>query len=110
MPSVTIYTTHYECLEPLRRALPGLRELVARELSCSARSLQPDEISLRVLMPLASLPLADTELEIMAHCYPERVQKQDTICQTVRDYIQHQCPAAGSVYVWLQLLELGHSG
>ena len=110
MPSVNIYTTRYERLGPLRRALPGLRELVAKELSCLERTLRTDEISLRVLMPVASLLIADTELEIIAYNYPERVQREDSICRSLKDYVQQQCPEAGSVSVWLQLLELGHSG
>ena len=41
--------------------------------------------------------------------YPERVKRQDDICCLIKDYIQKYCPHAGSVYVWLQLSELGHS-
>ena len=36
-------------------------------------------MSLRVIVPEASLQIADTELEIKAHNYPERVEKQTTI-------------------------------
>ena len=66
-------------------------------------------MSLRIIVSCTSLPIADTELEIKAYSYPERVQKQDEICLSIRDYIQRTCSKAGSTYVWLQLSELGHS-
>lgn len=94
----------------LESILPGLRVFGARVLSCKDRALQAHEISIRILVPEASVQIADTEIEMNAHSYPERVSGQDTICRSIRDYIQSECPRAGSVYVWLQLSELGHSG
>ncbi len=108
MPPVNIYTSR-ERVKPLDGILDGLRECIARELSCKDRTLASDEISLRVLVPEASRQIADTELEIFAHHYPERVERQDAICLSVQNYVQAQCPEAGSVYAWLSLGELGHS-
>lgn len=108
MPPVNIYTSR-ERVKPLESILPQLREFTASELSCKDRKLVPKELSLRVIVPEASLPIADTELEIKVHSYPERVKRQDEICLSIRDYVQRNCPEAGSVYVWLQLSELGHS-
>ena len=82
--------------------MPGLRGFAAKELSCNDRKLSADEIILRILVPESSLQISDTELEIKAFSYPERVKKQDDICSSIRDYVQENCPAAGSVYVWLQ--------
>lgn len=108
MPSMNIYTNRERvgCLESI---LPDLREFTARELSCGDRKLAANEMSLRIIVPDASLPIADTELEIKAHSYHERVNRQDEICQSIKNYVQRTCPKAGSVYVWLQLSELGHS-
>lgn len=108
MPSVNIYTSR-ERVKSLEQALPELRDFTAQELSCGSRRLSSDEISLRVIVPDSSMQIADTELEIKAHSYPERVEKQDAICRTIRDYVHKICPSAGSLYVWLQLSELGHS-
>lgn len=106
MPPVIIYTSR-ERVKPLESILSGLREFAAQELSCEGRRLASDEISLRIIVPDASLQIADTELEIKAFSYPERVQRQDKICLSIRDYVQKNCPESGSVYVWLQLSELG---
>lgn len=108
MPSINIYTAR-ERVNSLEKILPKLREFTANELSCESRKLAPDEISLRILIPEASALIADTELEIKAHSYSERVQNQDNICLSIKNYIQRNCPQSGSVYVWLQLSELGHS-
>lgn len=108
MPSVNLYTTR-ERVNVLGLVMPGLRDLIAKELSCGDRNLASSEVSLRVIVPEASLMIADTELEIKAYSYPERVQRQDEICLLIKDYIQKTCPEAGSIYVWLQLSELGHS-
>lgn len=108
MPSMNIYTSR-ERVKPLESILPELRELTAKELSCGDRKLDSNEMSLRIIVPDASLSIADTELEIKAFSYHERVEKQDEICLSIKEYIQKTCPKAGSVYVWLQLSELGHS-
>ena len=108
MPSMNIYTSK-ERAKSLESILPELREFAAEKLSCEDRKLAPHEMSLRIIVPEASLPIADTELEIKAYSYPERVKKQDDICISIKNYVQKYCPKAGSVYVWLQLSELGHS-
>jgi len=108
MPSINIYTDRKR-VSSLKKFLPELGEFTARELSCSDRVLNKNEISLRILPTETSLQIANTELEIKAHNYSERVKRQDDICFSVKDYIEKRCPEAGSVYVWLQLSELGHS-
>jgi len=108
MPIVNIYTDDFR-VNKLGALLPNLREFVARELSCDDRRLAKDEVSLRILVPRESLRIANTELEIKAHAYADRVRRQDEICRSVREYVERECPGAGSSYVWLQLSELGHS-
>ncbi|MDP3026632.1 MAG: hypothetical protein Q8N63_02910 [Nanoarchaeota archaeon] len=108
MPSVNIYTSK-ERIKSIENILPELRDFTAQQLSCRDRRLASNEISLRVLTPDTSLQIADTELEIKAYHYPERVKRQDEICLAIKDYMQRTAPGAGSVYVWLQLSELGHS-
>ena len=108
MPSMTIYTNR-DRVKSIEKIFSELKEFTAKELSCGDRKLASNEISIRVLVPEASAAIADTELEILAYSYPERVKRQDDICCLIKDYIQKYCPHAGSVYVWLQLSELGHS-
>jgi len=108
MPSVNIYTNR-ERVKPLLDILPELRKFIAEILSCGNRKLVDNEISLRIIVTDGSLKIADTELEINAFSYPERVQSQDDICIAIRDYVQKNCPKSGSTYIWLQLSELGHS-
>jgi hypothetical protein len=108
MPSVNIYTSG-ERVQSLENILSDLREFTAEKLSCKDRKLSPNEISLRVIVPETGLTVADTELEIKAYSYPERIKKQDKICLSIRKYMQKYCPQAGSVCVWLQLSELGYS-
>jgi len=101
--------TSKERVKTLEEILPDFRDVLAKELSCGNRTLVSAEMSLRIIVPEAGLPIADTEVEIKAHSYPERVQRQDEICYSLASYLQRTCPKAGSVYVWLQLSELGHS-
>ena len=109
MPPVNIYTTKNR-IGSLRSILKDLRAYIAKELSCGERGLNPLEISLRIIPTSgSSLQIADTELDIFAYSYPERVKKQDEICLSIKKYIEGNCPRAGSVYVWLPLSELGHS-
>ncbi len=106
-PSVTIYTN--KSMVQINKILPKLKEFAANALSCGDRKLASDEISIRIIVPESSSQIADTEIEIKAHSYKERVQKQDEICLSVKEFVQRMCPKVGSVYVWLQLSELGHS-
>ena len=108
MPSVNIYTSK-DKVDSLKPILPTLREAIAKALLCKDRKLAKDEISLRVLVPETALQIADTELEIIAYQYEDRINNQDDICLSIQSYMQQQCPQAGSVYVWLKLSELGHS-
>lgn len=108
MPSVNIYTSK-ERAKSLDAILPDLREYTAEVLSGKQKKLASDEISLRVIVPEYAMQKADTEMEIKAYQFKERVLKQDEISLSVKKYVQDMCPAAGSVYVWLVLCELGHS-
>ncbi len=109
MPSVNIYTRNRSTVDQLNKILLKLKGFIAKELSCGDRKLAPGEISVRIIVPEVSSQIADTEFEIKVHSYKERVQRQDDICLSIKEYVQKVCPKAGYVYVWLQLSELGHS-
>lgn len=108
MPSINIYTDNSRA-KSLENILPELRKFTAQALSCEELQLKPDELGLRVIVPFASLQIADTEVKMNAYHFPERIKNQNMICLSVKQYLEKVCPEAGSVYVWLQLSELGHS-
>jgi len=108
MPSVNIYTIEKNTLA-LESILSELKEFVAKKLSCQDRILKGHEISIRIIVPAAQSSIAETEIIIAAHSYPERVQNQDNICLAIKHFLVSHFPSLKSVYVWLQLSELGHS-
>ncbi|HIH32192.1 TPA: hypothetical protein HA235_05780 [Candidatus Woesearchaeota archaeon] len=108
MPSVNIYTNQNR-VKSLEKILPELRDYTAQTLSGREKKLASDEISLRVIVPEVAMQKADTEMEIKAYQFQERIDKQDDICLSIQNYVQNKCPGAGSVYVWLVLSQLGHS-
>lgn len=108
MPSVNIYTFEGNILK-LKPILKELKIIIAKKLSCKDRILKSDEISIRIIVPNASSSIAETEIIISAYSYPERINNQDKICLDIKNFIISQIPYLKSVYVWLQLSELGHS-
>jgi len=66
------------------------------------------DISIKIIVPFISSQIAETEIVIIAHSYPERVENQDKICLKIKKFIESKTNNL-SVYVWLQLSELGHS-
>ncbi len=109
MPPVDIYTSAERALSLEVLIKDDFRGFVAKALSCTERTLGPRDISVRVNVPVMASKVADTELEITAHAYKERVVRQDAICASIVDYITRECPGAGRVLVLLELCEIGHS-
>ena len=85
-----------------------LKDFAAEKLSCGSRKLDPSEISIRVIKSELNAKIADIEIVIIAHAYPERVENQDKICLSSKEFIEKRC-APFAAFVWLQLSELGHS-
>lgn len=106
MPLATVYTSEKKANE-LNRILPKLRSVIAQQLSCAERTIKSEEVSIQVLLPFSRLPIADTEIMISAYSFNERVKKQDKICLEIKEFLLGN--GFDSVFVWLQLSELGHS-
>lgn len=53
--------------------------------------------------------IAPVEIEITAHAFPERIDKQDEICLRIRDFLKQGLRAQEDIRVWLLLPQLGHS-
>lgn len=107
MPSATCYCSETDAAR-LAPHLVRLKAFLAKELSCDARKLDSSEVSVRVIVPAHAANIAELEVEIHAHAYPERVAVQDEICRAVKKFVV-DCSGQRSVYVWLQSGELGHS-
>lgn len=86
-----------------------LRKFIAAQLTCGDIALTPDEISIRFIETIGDFMIGGVEVDIHAHAFQERIEKQDEICLSVMDYIQKKEPSVGAVKVWLILSELGHS-
>ena len=109
MPLVSIYVSSEKKVNALKGILPELREFIANELTCKERTIQPEEISIQILVPSAHLSIADIEIKIIAYSYPERIKNQDKICLAIKNFMLSKKSFFDSVFVWLQLSELGHS-
>ena len=107
MPLVNIYFKD-KGKEELQKIVPDLKKYLADKLSSTELVLAPSEISIRFLEVKGGEMIANVEVEIAAHSFPDRVKKQDEICLDVMNYVKEKTGIA-DVKVWLQLSELGHS-
>lgn len=114
MPTVNLYFNQDSRAEKSfwkvrDRLIPELKTLVASELSCGDRMLQPSEISVRWMSGHGDGMIAQLEVDITAHAYPERVQRSDDVCLAIRKFLLNKVPGLADARVWLSLTELGHS-
>ena len=109
MPTLNIYFCKEEKEKELEQLSIKLKSFVVKELSGEDIALTPEEISIRLIPVKGMYMIGDIEVEIKAHAFPDRVKKQDEICNTIRKFIEEEYSTAGKVRVWLQLSELGHS-
>ena len=109
MLTVNVYHKNKNDSDALMPLVPKLKEYIADRLSCGDKELTSDEISVRFISVDGDAMIGNVELEITAHAFKERVDKQDEICLEIREYIMKEIPSLGDVRVWLKLCELGHS-
>ena len=109
MPTVNIYYTNKKSMRKLSTLAAKLKPFVAKELTCGNISLKPNEVSVRLIPSEGRAMIGDVEIDVTAHAFAERVSKQDKICLNIQKFVKENAPSLGSVYVWLQLCELGHS-
>jgi hypothetical protein len=109
MPTVNIYHCDSTIADIFANFAQELRELLASELSCGARRLNSDELTVRLLQVKNLAMIAPVEIEITAHAYDDRLARADEICLAVREFVRDKIPRLEDVRVWLILSELGHS-
>ena len=85
------------------------KKKLAEILSCNDRDLDPKEVSIRIINTYTEGMISEMECDISAYSYPERIQKQDEICNEVKEWIKKNLPETQNVSVWLSLSELWHS-
>ena len=95
-------------MERLQKRTADLRQHVAEKLTCGDIILSPSEVSIRFLDVACGEMIANVEMEIAAHAFPERTKKQDEICLDIMKYVQEKT-GIQDIKVWLKLSELGHS-
>ena len=108
MPTVNVFCKKKDN-DQLINLFIGLKIFLAEKLTCGNIKLSPKEISIRILNIKGDNMIGKVELEIKAHAFRERVEKQDEICNDVRKYIMQKNKSLGDIRVWLILSELGHS-
>lgn len=105
MPSITIFFVDSTWIEPLVALMGDLADEAAKHLSTADIILDADHISVRLVEVTWGRMIAPVELEVSAHAFPSRVQRQDDICSYLRDWLaDRNVPAR----VWLQLSDLGY--
>jgi hypothetical protein len=109
MPIVNTYYTNDEDKNALVASAQELKEYFASILTCGDIRLKPNEITVRLLSSEPNGMIAPLEIEILAHAFKERVDRQDEICLETRKKIMQLFPDLSDVRIWLVLSELGHS-
>lgn len=108
MPTVNIFHHSAENITKLRDLVPTLKAHIAKELSCGDITLGPDEVSVRLITTTGTGMIAPIEVEVTAHAFDERIDKQNEICLRIRDFMKAKLDGQ-DVRVWLLLPQLGHS-
>lgn len=109
MPTLNIFFQEKKHQQNLQQMQKKLKSLIAERLSCGDIQLTANEISIRLIRVGRSNMIGNVEIEITAHAFSERVEKEDEICNDIRKYLEANYPELGKVRVWLILSELGHS-
>lgn len=108
MPTVNVYANTRD-IATLDELSPGLRQCVAEQLTCREFELTGSAVSIRAIGVDRGAMIAAVEIEMIAHAFPERVERQDEICRNVMSFVKTAAPSLTDVRAWLVLCDLGHS-
>jgi hypothetical protein len=106
MPTVNVYHKRKD-FTMLDAVVPKLKVFLADKLTCDDIKLRADEVSVRLITVHGRGMLGNVELDITAHGFPERVQKQDKVCYDTKAWVENETSIT-DVRVWLRLCQLGH--
>lgn len=107
MPLVNVYGSE-RARQAVLKVTADLKTYVAEKLSVSERKLSSDEISIRIIASLEGGMISELELDISAHAYAPRVERQDEICREVAAFVREKT-GIQNAQVWLTLSNLGHT-
>jgi hypothetical protein len=108
MPTVNVFYSDEKFEAQLSSVADELKAFTAKELTCGDISLEPNEVSVRIINTARTGMLAEIELEVTAHAFDERIKKQDEICLNIRKFMKQKIEVS-EIRVWLLLPQLGHS-
>lgn len=108
MPTVNFFYQKDSHCSQLSELSQDIKAHIASELTCGDIQLDPSEVSVRLIQSKGSGMIADLEVEITAHAFQERIDKQDEICLNIRKYLLEKVSDT-DIRVWLLLPQLGHS-
>src|SRR5688572_3249021 len=111
MPTANVYSASSVLFERFdAKVVMKLRTFLAERLSCGEISLSPEEVSVRLIAvhPKSEI-MGDVEMDVHAHEFPDRIERQDELCLEFAAYIQEDLGVADDPRVWLVLSQLGHS-
>lgn len=108
MPTVNFFYGDDAHRQQLSELSGNIKSYVASELTCGDIRLDPSEVSVRLVRSEGEGMIAKLEVEITAHAFKERVERQDEICLRIREYLMDKIPDT-DIRVWLLLPQLGHS-
>lgn len=108
MPTVNIFHSSDKDLLNINTVQDKLKAFIAKELTCGDIQLKSDEVSIRCISVAGGGMIASIEVEITAHGFKDRIQKQDEIANSVGHYLMDLLHRE-DIRVWLLLPQLGHS-
>lgn len=108
MPTVDIFYQDETHKRQLNELVDEVKSYIASELTCGEIALSPSEVSVRLIRSEGTGMIAKLEVQITAHAFDERVNKQDEICVHIRKFLMDRVPET-DIRVWLLLAQLGHS-
>ncbi len=89
--------------------IPSLQDILAKELSCSERTITPADLRVRVIPYEHGVNTADHEIEVTAQVFEGRIGREDAISTATRDYLTENYPTVGTFFVLTKLCILGYS-
>lgn len=106
MPTVNVYVQTEHLGRVIHERTAEFAAEIARCLSTPVAALDETHISMRIFKPAWSTMIAPIEVEIAAHAYVERVDRQDEICGQLRAWLEGSLGL--ECRVWLALSQLGY--
>lgn len=87
MPTVNLFYQDDMHRDTLAERADDIKTYIAAALSCGDITLDIAEVSMRFLHVEGNTMIGRLEVEVTAHAFGERIDKQDEICLNIRGYL-----------------------